>query len=459
MWQWAARYGKNKNIDVSLIRSLWDQKVGLGYLNYIENWNEPNKWWEGNDGNFSPVEFAAMTSADYDGHESTLGKTFGVKNADPTMKFVMGGLAGPHVDLVKAMHMWAQANRSDKQFPADVLNYHHYATDLHSNPIQGISPEAADFPRILQRLVDYRNYYLPNKEVWLSEFGWDVREGESRQVANGHTKYGYIGYTSEDLQAMWLVRGFLIGAKVGLDRMHMYTTKDASSSNGLYASSGLIDAEGNKRKSYFYVSTMKQRLKGMVFVGEQASNNDNVWIYKFKSADGKGVYVLWAPTSDATEVKGYKLQMNVNPGVARLVTLANRNEAGQESSLTVVSNSVTVDVSEKPIFIMVDNIDGTIPSSSTARASVSEEGISKVHKKNVLAEVSPNPASNYINISLGSNNNTGSVEIVDFSGRRQLIKSLSPGNNLIDVGSIRKGMYILEVKSGALRQKSRIVIE
>jgi hypothetical protein len=31
----------------------------------------------------TPYEFAARSSADYDGHRKALGDTFGIKNADP----------------------------------------------------------------------------------------------------------------------------------------------------------------------------------------------------------------------------------------------------------------------------------------------------------------------------------------------------------------------------------------
>ena len=65
----------------------------MNTLAYFENWNEENKWWKGRAAYFSPYEFAAMCSADYDGHRCAMGATVGVKNADPKALMVMAAAA------------------------------------------------------------------------------------------------------------------------------------------------------------------------------------------------------------------------------------------------------------------------------------------------------------------------------------------------------------------------------
>ena len=42
---------------------------GMGLLEWYEIWNEQNAWWAGRAACFSPYEYAAMPSADYDGHK------------------------------------------------------------------------------------------------------------------------------------------------------------------------------------------------------------------------------------------------------------------------------------------------------------------------------------------------------------------------------------------------------
>ncbi|MEG1886538.1 MAG: hypothetical protein RR177_00275, partial [Oscillospiraceae bacterium] len=71
LYNYAARYGSNKNIDPSTLRLADNQQVktGLGYLDTIENGNEQNaNWWADTRKSYmTPYEMAAQTSADYDG--------------------------------------------------------------------------------------------------------------------------------------------------------------------------------------------------------------------------------------------------------------------------------------------------------------------------------------------------------------------------------------------------------
>src|SRR5690606_5826169 len=123
-FQFAARYGNNKKIDPNLVSVVskphWDpntKKVGLGLVKYIECNNEPDRWWKQTKvAQQSPEEYAANLSAFYDGHKGELGPRVGVKAADPTMKVVIGGLAGyqnqgPTPEFVDAMVEWCRKNR------------------------------------------------------------------------------------------------------------------------------------------------------------------------------------------------------------------------------------------------------------------------------------------------------------------------------------------------------------
>ena len=84
MFQYAARYGYQKVADMNLkLATNQNRESGLGYLKYLENWNEPDRTWGPPANHFSPEAYAAMGSADRDGHEGTMGSTFGIKNADP----------------------------------------------------------------------------------------------------------------------------------------------------------------------------------------------------------------------------------------------------------------------------------------------------------------------------------------------------------------------------------------
>ena len=144
LFQYAARYGSRKVPDNELkLASDQPRLSGLNTLRYIENWNEPDKTWRGRAGRFTPYELAAMRSADYDGDQGRMGKMFGVYNADPKMRLVMGGLAGLSLEYLRGMKFWADWHRNG-DFPADVINLHHYCNDGDEQGFKttGISPEA-----------------------------------------------------------------------------------------------------------------------------------------------------------------------------------------------------------------------------------------------------------------------------------------------------------------------------
>ena len=79
----------------------------------------------------------------------------------------------------------------------------------HQNNSQG--PEAAKMFEGLQELVAWCNTYAPDLDVWLTEFGYDTAQGSPDRAKQ------YGKYSAEQVQGMWLVRGFMLGVAAGLD--------------------------------------------------------------------------------------------------------------------------------------------------------------------------------------------------------------------------------------------------
>lgn len=358
-FQYVARYGSQK-VDERLLRTTEasPKKTGLGYIRYFENWNEGDRYWGGDPrGYFSPYEFAAFCSASYDGHRGEMGEGYGVKSADPGCKLVMGGLAILGVGYVKAMKLWADKYRGGS-FPADVLNFHHYNNTLGRQHAKvkayGISPEADHFKERMQEVVQWRNEHLPGKEVWVSEFGWDTDEG-TFVSATGHEGYpDQVDYF--ELQAIWLVRGYLAGMAAGVDRMMMFLANDIDR-EGVYMSSGFFDLENNYKPSWYYVRTLRTALTQMRFQQEVVSTHEKVWIYAFKNSEnGSGAYVVWCPTSDGTTVQNYQLQLTENTGSATLISLRDKEKNGVSKPLDIMGGKIEIDVSERPVIILVDRL-------------------------------------------------------------------------------------------------------
>jgi hypothetical protein len=194
-------------------------------------------------------------------------------------------------------------------------------------------------------------------EFWVTEFGYDTSSGSPQRAPAIGT------FTAQEVQGQWLVRSYLELAAAGVDRAFTFSLADANSAGyGRYGSSGLLtDAWSNfqPKTSWWYVYSLKNRLKGLRFEAEQSSGNTNVKVYRFKNSSGViKAYAVWCPTSNQTSVNSYQLTLQGAPSTAALVTLQEGDPDGVRTALTISAGKVTLPtVSERPVFVLVDNSD------------------------------------------------------------------------------------------------------
>lgn len=350
LYQYAARYGSRKMPDSSLDIAPNQPRVsGLGSLRFIENWNEPDKTWRGREGRFAPFELAAMSSADYDGHKGTMGKGVGIRAADPTMKLVMGGLAGLNLEYLKAMTFWSDWKRGANSFPADMLNLHHYSSDGNEQGFKttGISPEDDHLREKMAEIVAWRDKNLFGKEIWLTEFGYDTNQKSPLHAPPIGT------YRADETQAIWLIRSYLALAAAGIDRAAMFMFRDTGPDNpGVFATCGMVTQKGEwkPKPSYFYITTLKNRLRGMRFVGDVTMGQKGVWAYRFSDGANRSAIVVWSPTSTDTHVPDVAIPVGAGP-VTR-VEFTDDALGGKAAPLTSANGTVRIEVREKPTLLL-----------------------------------------------------------------------------------------------------------
>jgi hypothetical protein len=351
LFQYAARYGSAHVPDDQLqLGPGQPRSTGLGSLRYIENWNEPDKTWRGREGRFSPYELAAMCSADYDGDQGRMGKTFGVRSADPKMKLVLGGLAGLSLEYLRGMKLWADAHRGG-DFPADVINLHHYSSDgdeQQAFKTTGISPEADHLREKLSAIAAWRDANVPKCELWLTEFGYDTNpKSPFHAPAIG-------SYSAEEVQGMWLIRSYMALAAAGVDRAAMFMFRDVKSDGGgVFETSGMVTEKGQwkPKPSYYYIGTLKQRLAGMRFAGEISSGKKDVLIYRFTGEGGKTAYMVWCTAGEDRKVPN--VSFSVNGKTAEQVEFADNSLEGKVSPVTIKQGQITIEAREKPVIVLV----------------------------------------------------------------------------------------------------------
>lgn len=399
LYQYAARYGsvvfspeKEAAFISPKLHPNESSTTGLSYVTYIESWNEPDKWWYASQyptTYFSPKEYAAMLSADYDGHGQTLGlvddpdnpgqniSTVGIKNADIKMKVVMAGLSDLDLNYLQEMVAWCDTARLHalNPYPFDVINFHHYSNDgagLNQFGTTALSPEEVDLRTNLSALVAYRDQTFPDKEIWISEFGYDT-DAISEQAVPVE---GIGSADQQEIQAQWIVRSFLEIAAAGVDRAMVYTLQDACSSDtcGLYSASGLImneDRNYQPKKSWYYTYSLKNILKETIFDSDLSpcSSDDCAIdcprVYKFSNPDNPNIriYAVWSPTSCDKATYTYNLDLE-GAVTAQMINLKTPSIYGESSTLT--GATVDVPVSERPVFIVAgstvrDTVEATNP--------------------------------------------------------------------------------------------------
>ena len=374
MFAFSARFGSNDSQYLLSVASQHCQDtpaVGMGYIKWIEMGNEPEGGWNGIHNYLSAYQLAAATSAAYDGHCSTMvspvsgGYHLGGKNADANMKLAMAGVSGVSNEYIMAMIYWMKANRQDGQTAFDAFNVHHYMTKSielpnGSSTSVGVSPEEANITGILSQLIGIRDKYYPEKEVWITEFGWDTNQSYGTATSS----HAYGEYTGRQVQAMWLTRTYLLLSSIGIDKADMYMAHDTGveeTSVGKYGTSGVIAYEYNesgtkvavKKDSYYYLYTLKNTLGDYSFDSQIEAYDDNVMIFKYKTSSGKTAYAVWCKTSDGTKVENY--QLGISASNATLVENAYGEINGVRSQITADDYGyVSVNVSENPIYIIVD---------------------------------------------------------------------------------------------------------
>lgn len=353
MFQYAARYGSTE-VEADLLTLADDQEEmsGLGLIASIENWNEPNNDWSHPEAWFEPEEFAAMTSADYDGHEGELGDTYGVKNADPNMTFVLGGTAEMSIEYFKDMYKWFQDNRNDEKFAADVINVHHYTRD--GDPeTPALSPEEDDVRGRMKEVIAFRDEYVPDAEVWITEFGWDTHpQSPVRPEVNDP-------YDIYDVQAQWLVRSYLEYAAAGADRATMYMSRDVDDPDATqYATSGLTDGkdEWNRRPSWYHLAALGTILDGLSYADQIDTTLDDVRIYRFEAEESDAVtYAIWSATSEGRSIDEATISLpDWHEGSVTVLELIEDASTPSEQSLdSNADGEITLTISEEVKFIQI----------------------------------------------------------------------------------------------------------
>ena len=235
----------------------------------------------------------------------------------------------------------------------DVISLHSYSMIKGWPTWERVYPEHPEirYLKTIDAMVEFRNKdpKLHNKEIWITEFGYDACSEEALKRPRKKPFKKWISST-ELQQAQWLIRSFLIFASKDLNRAYMYWFDDKDNPS-FHASSG-ITRNGKPKKAFYAMQYLYQKLGDYRFSKVITEKPDNLYVYEFIKNDPKKiVWVAWSPTQD--KVGNMQVLTNL-PGVpVKVEEMPVITGKAPGVNLTKVDNGIKVKVTESPIFIFI----------------------------------------------------------------------------------------------------------
>jgi endoglucanase len=328
-------------------------------VKYIECDNERDKWWKGRKAYQTGREYAANLSAFYDGHKNTMGAGVGVKNADPSMQVVMGGLAAATPDYVRGMIDWCKQYRGYKADGSvnlcwDVINYHLYSNDASTsqggNSTRGAAPEVSNTAQVAQSFVQMAHQYANDMPVWVTETGYDTNQGSPlKAIAIGNKS---VLQTEAD----WTLRTALLYARWGVERTFFYMLADDNAASPVqFNSSGLLNADRSAKPAADFLRQANALLGNYTYTG---TLNSDPLVDRYE-ASGKTIYALVVP-DEKNRTATYTLDL----GSATTATIYQPTAGQADMKATPVNTpngKLTITVTETPQFVAVGGTPATTP--------------------------------------------------------------------------------------------------
>ncbi|MEI6947130.1 T9SS type A sorting domain-containing protein [Paraflavisolibacter sp. H34] len=463
-FQFAARYGRNKAVDPSLVSVYsvpqWTgqlvntKKIGLGLVRYIECGNEVDKNWRGRKAYLSAREYAANLSAFYDGHKGKLGANAGVKTADPTMQVVMTGIASGSPDYFRAIIDWCREFRGLKPDGSvdlcfDVINYHYYASNQNYETgavaTRGVAPELSVGMKLAQQFVQAAHLYADNLPVWITELGYDVHPNSVfRAIAVGNR-------TVLETQADWTLRSALMYAREGLQMAYHYQVYDFNVTSSVkFASMGLINKSDFTRKPAADFLYQTGKLFGNYTFVKTLKSNPYVDRYE---GEGKTMYALVVP-DEVGRTAVYELDLgNADSAIIYKPVVGAADMQGRR--VPTKAGRLWLTVTETPQFVVPLGGSGG-PGNSPRVRSEALQSPQEAAAEQVTAY--PNPVRDRLFIR-GTGSGQLRCVLTNMRGEKMLELLVTGGAGALDMSRLSRGVYALTVTENNNPVLSRLVIK
>jgi serine/threonine-protein kinase ATR len=250
---------------------------GKDLVTVAELGNEPGK--------YSDEQFTAVAHA----------LALGLKEGDPRMRVATANLSlgkgDDYSKSIKCYEGWWDL--------VDILNVHSYAMMGAWPNERRTHPEdpACAYLTTVRDLLAWRDANAPGKPVWVTEFGWDAHRAEGAPLEVGVPIHDRPSTVSRVQQAQYLLRSYLIFARMGVDRACMFWFQDDGAQKGLFSACGII-SKGVKQPAYYAMASLRRNLGDYGSCMALTEEPGGVYAYRFDSGKDRACVAAWSPTRD-----------------------------------------------------------------------------------------------------------------------------------------------------------------
>lgn len=269
----------------------------------------------------------------------------GLRQGDPKLQIVTCAMClGKSGDYAKSVDCIAGLDGL-----WDILNIHIYAQVEGWPTWKRSYPEdpATHWLETLQKMIAWRDEHAKGKPLWVTEFGFDA----STKPAPATGTFAKWQGSTEEQQGMWLVRSFLLLARYGVDRAHIYFFDDKDEPQ-VHGSSGIT--RNFKPKPAFHALAWLQKSLGEYrFSRVEREDAGECFAYEFVHATDptKRVWAIWKPAGPSRVARLFHDPMEI--------TRAERMplEPGEAEKVEVkkeIEGYFAVEAGERPILVWLE---------------------------------------------------------------------------------------------------------
>jgi hypothetical protein len=270
----------------------------------------------------------------------------GVREGDPKLRIATCNIVvGKSGDYEKSVHCVAGLEPL-----YDALNVHTYAIAKGWPEWRRAHPEdpGTNFLTRVQETIDWRDREAPGKAVWVTEFGWDASTAPKKTEGDAAK---WEGNVSDEQQAQYLVRSFLLFAAMDVERAYMYFFND-SNEPSFHASSG-ITRNFEPKASFHAIAHLSRSLGEYRFskVLRQQAGDAYVYVFTHGETPNRRVIVAWSPTGSG---RAASIQLDAGGRVARCERMP--TAAGDVPAVKVdaAGSTATIPIGESPLYLWIE---------------------------------------------------------------------------------------------------------